>query len=498
MSKCFLIIICILINITISDVLIFVATHFRHGARAPMKVDANFRDHVKEKWTNPGELTGVGQRMHYILGLRNRMRYITDTYHFLKEKFDSHEILIYSTHFNRTILSAYAQLQGLYPESEELGDILDENQEKLAFPDLNYSYPKIEEELKKIKGKAMPNLMTLIPVRMINNNERKITLYDIDECENKRDDIKKKNRETLPILLKMQKEFNEKYGKILNEFYGTDETYDYVFMNRFCDGVVSSLTEGRNLTEFKKTNINIDELKPYCYEVQKMNYQEHILGDSEHILAPLESSKIMREIIHYMKKRIDIDINQENVEEEFLDYSRPKMVMISGHDSTISCNEMFIITSLGYSVDYFRGAKYASQLALEVTRRDSTPDEIKKMTYSDYTLNYFFNDELIFNITVDEFIKKIESKLWTDEQIDTFCGFKTDKNDNNNNNNEEKQEVDNKTNIYIFGIILTSLMLIFLTTTIILFIKLKKLKQAKPQKKETQISLVEKPILNNI
>jgi hypothetical protein len=62
----------------------------------------------------------------------------------------------------------------------------------------------------------------------------------------------------------------------------------------------------------------------------------------EHILTSLEASKLMREIIHYMKKRIDIDINQEKVEEEYLDYSRPKMVMISGHDSTIYCHEMFI------------------------------------------------------------------------------------------------------------------------------------------------------------
>lgn len=38
----------------------------------------------------------------------------------------------------------------------------------------------------------MPNLMTLIPVRMINNNERKITIYDIDECEEKRDEVKEK------------------------------------------------------------------------------------------------------------------------------------------------------------------------------------------------------------------------------------------------------------------------------------------------------------------
>ena len=48
-----------------------------------MKVDSNYKDHIKEVWTNPGELTGVGQRMHYILGMRNRNRYI-ENFHFLK------------------------------------------------------------------------------------------------------------------------------------------------------------------------------------------------------------------------------------------------------------------------------------------------------------------------------------------------------------------------------------------------------------------------------
>ena len=60
------ILISILIHLISCDKLIFVSTHFRHGARAPMKVDTNFTDHVKERWTNPGELTGVGQRMHHI------------------------------------------------------------------------------------------------------------------------------------------------------------------------------------------------------------------------------------------------------------------------------------------------------------------------------------------------------------------------------------------------------------------------------------------------
>ena len=481
----FLTLVLFLIPFTNSDKLIFVSTHFRHGARAPMKVNPFYLDHVKEKWTNPGELTATGQRMHYILGLRNRLRYITDTYHFLSEKFDSHEILIYSSAFNRTILSAYSQMQGLYPSDDNLGLTLSEGQEEYAVPDINCDASFIKNKIDKIKGYAMPNLMTLIPVRMINDNERRITIYDIGECEKKRDEIKEKNRKTLPILINMEIDFNEKYGKILNEFYEENTVYDFVFMNRFCDGVISSIIEGRNMTEFRKTQIDLDKIKAYCFEVQKMNYQEHILGDDEHVLASLEASKLMREIIHYMKKRIDIDISQERIEEEYLDYSRPKMVMISGHDSTISCHEMFIINSLGYDDSYFRLAKYGAQLALEVTRREAPVDEVKKMTYKDYTLNYYFNDELLFKLPVEEFIEKIERKLWTDKQIDEFCGFKSN---NNSSNWFEKEK-------FLILIILISLVVIFLSSTIILSVKIIGLVK-KNKDMESQISMVERDSLN--
>ena len=482
----FLALLLILLSFTNSDELIFVSTHFRHGARAPMKVNQFYFDLAKEKWTNPGELTAIGQRMHYILGLRNRLRYITDTYHFLSEKFDSHEILIYSSPFNRTLLSAYAQMQGLYPSDDELGLTLEEEQEKYAFPNITWDYEYIRDKIGKIKGKAMPNLMTLIPVRMINDNEKKITIYDIGECEKKRDEIKEKNRKTLPILINMENEFNEKYGKILNEFYEENNTYDYVFMNRFCDAIISGIFGGRNMSELKKTDINLDEIKTYCLGVQKMNYQEHILGDDEHILAPLEASKLMREIIHYMKQRIDIDINQEKIVEEYLDYSRPKMVMISGHDSTISCHEMFIINSLGFDDNYFRFAGYGAQLALEVTRREAPVDEIKKMTYKDYILNYYFNEELLFKIPVDEFIEKIEKKLWTDEQIDKFCGFKS-------SNNKSESWFEN-TKVMIMAILL-ALVVIFLTTTIILSVKIVSLIK-KNKDIESKISMVERHSLN--
>ena len=91
--------------------LVFVMTLFRHGARAPTHLYNKTKyDYILNEWDNPGELTGIGQRMHFLLGWRNRIKYINEE-KFLSEKFDPHEILIYSTCINRTILSAASQLQ---------------------------------------------------------------------------------------------------------------------------------------------------------------------------------------------------------------------------------------------------------------------------------------------------------------------------------------------------------------------------------------------------
>ena len=108
------------IVLPISYRLVFLYTHFRHGARAPLDVNDSFIDILGEKWTNPGELTGIGQRMHYLLGLRNRIKCIKNE-KLLSEKFDPPEILIFTTDRNRTMVSLASQLQGLYPQKDEEG-----------------------------------------------------------------------------------------------------------------------------------------------------------------------------------------------------------------------------------------------------------------------------------------------------------------------------------------------------------------------------------------
>jgi hypothetical protein len=162
-------------------------------------------------------------------------------------------------------------------------------------------------------------------------------------------------------------------------------------------------------------------MNDYCYEYYRVNYLYHIHGDKDKTLAHISSSRIFGEILYYMKRRVDADITEEDEDANYKDYSRPKMFMISGHDSTASSDEMFLIYALNLDPNSaYIFPRYASQLALEVRTQDNGQ---KKQSYEDYYVIGYFDDKQIFNETMDQFINKIEAQIWTDERIDEICGF---------------------------------------------------------------------------
>ena len=466
-------------SISQNDRLVFLYTHFRHGARAPMAIDGNFSDLVKEKWNNPGELTGIGQRMHYLLGLRNRIKYIKNET-FLSEKFDPHEILIFSSNLNRTIISASSHLQGFFPQSSGEGEILTKKQENVAYPVVDVNCEEINNEIKNLNGSALPYKMTLAPVRMINDNDKKMNVYDLSECVEERDRVKKKNRETIPYLNNITREYNYKYGEALNKFFGTkNKTFIMSDIADFCDAFLSSYTDQRNLTEFKKTQLDLNEINDYCYEFFRVIYLYLFHGDKDKILAHVDSSKLMSELIYYMKRRLDADITEEDEDANFKDYSIPKMLMISGHDSTASADEIFLLNALGLNTtEKYIFPRYASQLALEVRAKD---DSKKPTSYSDYYVVVYFNDQELFNVPADEFIKKVQADIWSQEKIDDFCGFgdqinskiTNEKNGNDGNSLvnldlKESKKKDKEKNAYkVLMIIFICLSFILLVTTLL-------------------------------
>ena len=114
----------------INSKIIFVFEHVRHGTRTPpFDEDSTYIDQFGTQWEGNGELTAVGKRMHYILGVHNRLKYpsLIDF-----NKLNTKEIQIFSTNSIRTLRSLEAELHGMFLPGT--GDKLLENELPIAYP----------------------------------------------------------------------------------------------------------------------------------------------------------------------------------------------------------------------------------------------------------------------------------------------------------------------------------------------------------------------------
>lgn len=95
-----------------SSSLILVQSLFRHGDRNPASTFVTDTGNRESTWKNGfGELTEIGIAQQYELGKFVKRRYKD----FLSEKYDAREIHVRSTGFNRTIMSALANMAGMFP-----------------------------------------------------------------------------------------------------------------------------------------------------------------------------------------------------------------------------------------------------------------------------------------------------------------------------------------------------------------------------------------------
>ena len=426
-------------HITLSnEKLIFVELQSRHGARGPLDLDIDGKDKIGQKWSYPGELTGVGQRMEYILGARNRYRYITNTYpHFLKEKYDPHELLVLSTSINRTLLSMTSQLQGLYPMIEENAEKLNQKQINSSSPPVNCSFKEIDEEIKNLNDLSLPNYMNIIPIHMIMPSEKKIVVYDNEDCKPKVENITKKNLDESDYLNKLRENFKRNYSEKLEKYIQFPDNFTYEFddVGKICDAVIADYTEGKDLNEFiEKTTIDLDILIDECNHILGSSFRDKLYGDKDKQILLLEESIVLKEMIHYMKLRVDADIEGITLEidKNVSDYSRPKMVIISGHDTTLAAQILYLIKIFKLDINIYTLPTYTAQVAVEVTRQEDIGE--KKLDYSNYNVSFYFNDNVFFNISMKEFIDTVE-KNWNSEQINKFCSGENATNKDKNKNN---------------------------------------------------------------
>jgi len=475
-QKLFIILFFLFINYSKEDKLRWAFEIFRHGARTPYSgMTKDFKDCFGFQWNGIKELTGVGLRQHFLVGYRNRIRYIEEK-HLIKENYDPREVYLISTDSNRTIMSANAQVQGLYLPGT--GPVLYENQTKIAVPPIEAgSYEEEKQKLDNDNFTALPNRMNIMPIHSFFNEEHFIQLQDKKVCP-KTNEIYLKNQQRKEVV-DFLNDMTEKYGKkLMNILTEKDENIlkNYTKAYYIFDTIITQYTEGVDFFQniLNTLNVSQKELLDDSFKFFDLDLVGNGI-DNDKELCLHSMSPIFDRLIKWMDAKIEKD--KEGLE-DYTEYDLPKFVMFSAHDSTCAAFMGFMKEVFGTEIRY---PYFATNINLELNRIEKQEGNINE---DDYKIDYIINDESMLNISYKEFVQKINEKKKSTEDINKFCGFdeqkkddkkEEEKNDDKKDENKGEQE-EGSSNVYIIVNVILSIISIILIVLIILTIKKKKSK----------------------
>ena len=416
------------------DNLFFIFLNSRHGARTPLFLLDDHEDMLGGKWVGKGLLTKLGRRQHYKLGLKSRKRYPN----FLNNEYDPREILIYSTNFSRSILSAESLLSGLYNnisyQKFNFTDIYnnDDDNMNLIIPPINLFIYNKEDKYKKKYEKIFhhryhcPYLKDLVH----KNGDRLGAIKTL---------VNNFNKEYYDILIKEYKNINKKEIKKIRGF------------DKFCDVYTSiyfSKSRIHILDKISKYGKNITKIKDVCLDYLYMVFIYGKYGGYANKNAIVVISPIIKRILNWMELRMEKSNNFES------EYSKPKFVLYSGHDSTLFEMQFFLNEIFDIGLQY---NDFASTQLFEVRKYNNL-----------FYVEIYYNDKLKLNITYDEFKHEVEKNIIDDKFIYNLC-YRT------------------KNEIYIFNlkILLFSFNIILILIFCFLIWKINKLKKVSSNSQKT-------------
>ena len=399
--------------------LIFVYQHIRHGARGPSasynSLFKNGIDEFRVSWEGEGdgELTLVGKREHYDIGVRNRHKYgkgknglgLIDF-----STYNPEEVLFHVTDYNRTHQSLNSELIGMYQPG--LLKTLTEQQvngsyppnEKIWFQRQNESlYADIIEEITSLGNKTIVDNIPVFNVHPFGPNR---TFNLETNCKNL-DNMRKKSLEGKNELLYG---YFLKYKEELREFFQLED-YSYFtdirMMNSITDHYISDYKNYKDLSAFHNiTGIDLDEFMEKSgkfYHDWMYNYY------CTNTTCSMESSRLMEDLLGYMERRIKIADNSKS-------YQAPKMVIDCGHDTTVAPMQMFMYETWEDKPEYGVRTQYcgfACNIYFELYKTRNGPTK--------YYVYYYIDEELIHIFDYDEFDETIRAHLYSQDNITEFC-----------------------------------------------------------------------------
>lgn len=373
--------------------LFFIFLNFRHGARSPIFLINSTTDMMGGNWLLNGELTNLGKKQHYKLGLKNRERYAN----FISDEYDPKEVVIYSTYFNRTINSVQSQLMGFYNNVSYF----------------NFNYIDINDNESEDLNEIIPPINLFFDNKQIGLNENS---YDVKyektyrnhfDCTYIRNQIIKNKKESNEIINSIHNDFlKEYYDFLIKEFAFVIKGKIKMIkgFDHFCDVYISIYYDEDNkhiLNKFEENGKNATRLREICVNYL-YNHFVHIRNGGHAINnAIISISPIIKRITNWMEIRINKNNNYT------ADYEEPKFVLFSGHDSTLFEMQHFLKNAFNIEFEY---TEFASTQLFEIRK------------YGDqFYVEVYYNDRLKMNITYEEFKKGIENNVMSDKAIYDIC-----------------------------------------------------------------------------
>ena len=418
--------------------LIFVYQHIRHGGRGPSSsynsLFKNGIDEFRVSWEGEGdgELTLVGRRQHYAIGVRNRHKYgkgknglgLIDF-----STYNPEEVLFHVTDYNRTHQSINSELIGMYQPGalKTLTQIQIEESnppntkvwlEKQKKNDLLYN--DIIEEIKSLGNKTIIDNIPVFNVHPFGPNRTFNLETNCKNLSKMREENLKGKEDLLYGYFLQHKEKLKEFFKFEDYSYFTDIR----MMNSITDHYISDYYNDKDLTAFHNiTGIDLDEFMEKSgkfYHDWMYNYY------CSNTTCSMEASRLMEDLLGYMERRIQYYPNTT--------YKAPKLVIDCGHDTTVAPMQMFMFETWEDKPEYGVNTQYcgfACNLYFELykDRNDSAK----------YYVYYYIDDELIHIFDYKEFNDTVRAHIFSQDEITEYCITDEQKEEREGKKKEEEE-----------------------------------------------------------
>ena len=395
--------------------LIFVYSHFTSGASAPsLKNDS--KDIFGTEWTNPGELTNIGERMQYILGMYNKERYIKNKT-LLNENFDPHELFIVTFDWNKTVESVLAQINGMFPLGT--GKQIEDDQKQYAIPpvqSINMSLD-LQNNISKLNETqfTLPQQQNIIPIHF----------HSSIDCSKTMDKYIEKNKNEDEQIKNILKIMNDRYDTKLKKYFDNIHSiyvFDFEGYEDICGHFISNIINAKNLSILEKEyEINLNEFFTDCKDLLKISLFNKDFGDKKREFLNFHTSHYIKYILYYAQNAIE----QDKKNKISNNYNNPKMFLFSGHDGTLGSLELKLKDTFNF--EKLISPSYASSLNIELYKKNN----LKKndLSDSDYEIEIYFDGEYLATIQYDEFKNNLLKNVMSESEIESFCELESYLND---------------------------------------------------------------------